>query len=83
MLFRAIEDGPEQVTELHVRLMNEQAFQEKYSFMGMRISQFNRLIDLIPDRNLIKFHLNMSMFSFQDTKSIERLFQRLSEFLEV
>ena len=42
--------------------------------MGIRPSQFKRLLDLIPDKQLTRLSVNMSMFSFQDSKAIEHLF---------
>ena len=38
MMLRGFEESPERATEVGVRLINDHAFQEKYSCIGLRLS---------------------------------------------
>ena len=63
LLMRGIEDNVADITHLQVRLINDQAFYDKFSALGIRISHFNRLIKQLSDNQLIKLHLNITDIS--------------------
>ena len=74
LLMRAIEDNVEDVTQLQVRLINDQGFYAKFSTLGIRLRQFQRVLKQIPDNQITKLHLDLTDVSTLDTKSIEGLF---------
>ena len=44
LLMRALEDNVADITSLQVRLINDQAFYDKFSTLGIRLNHFNRLM---------------------------------------
>ena len=43
LLMRAIEDNVSDITHLQVRIINDQAYYDKFSSLGIRLKLFNRL----------------------------------------
>jgi hypothetical protein len=77
-----VEDYGQELKSLAVRLLNDQAYYEKYGAVYIKFSHFKRLARSINESSLVRLHIGLDKVNYADSKGLEGFYQVLTETIE-